>query len=175
MSKRIKNVMIEELARELRKSESCVVLGLTALDVTTTTEFRADLRSKGVRVRVLKNRIAAHAAKSIGWDGMGDLMEGMSAVAYGEGGAVAASKCLVAWERKLPAKISIRGGYMDGRLLDKSQVQQLATIPDKATLLSMIAAAVVAPMSQITGLINEVLSGLARAVGAAADKAGKSE
>jgi large subunit ribosomal protein L10 len=175
MSKRIKNLMIDELARELRKSESCVLLGLNALDVTTTTEFRADLRSKGVRVRVLKNRIAAHAAKTIGWDGMGDLMEGMSAVAYGEGGAIAASKLLVSWERKFPAKIKIRGGYLDGRILDKSQVQELATIPDRATLYSMIAAAVVAPMSQITGLIGEMLSGIARAVGAAADKAGKSE
>jgi large subunit ribosomal protein L10 len=172
MSKRVKNLMVKELADELRAAQSCVVVGLGPLDVATTTEFRSDLRAKGLRVRVLKNRVAAHAMQELGWDGVGGLLTGTSAVAFGEGGAIVASKCLLDWERKLKQKVEVRGGWLEGRLLGVADVRTLATIPDKKTLLSMIASAVTAPVSQIAGLLGEMISGVARAVGAAADKAG---
>ncbi|MCU0726097.1 MAG: 50S ribosomal protein L10 [Planctomycetes bacterium] len=175
MSKRVKSLIVKELSGELRSAESCVVVGLEGLDVATTTEFRSDLRQKGVRVRVLKNRVATHAMKEVGWEGVGDMFSGMSAVAFGEGGAVAASKCLVDWERKLKDKLKIRGGWVEGRIVGVEDVRILATIPDRKTLLSMIAAAVAAPMSGIASVVGEMISGVARAVGAAAEKAEKGE
>jgi large subunit ribosomal protein L10 len=103
------------------------------------------------------------------------MFSGMSAVAFGEGGAVAASKCLVDWERKLKDKLKIRGGWVEGRIVGVEDVRILATIPDRKTLLSMIAAAVAAPMSGIASVVGEMISGVARAVGAAAEKAEKGE
>jgi large subunit ribosomal protein L10 len=175
MSKRVKNLIVKELSGELRSVESCVVLGLNGLDVAAASEFRSDLRQKGVRVRVLKNRVAAHAMKDVGWEGIGDLFSGMSAVAFGEVGAIATSKCVVEWERKLKDKIAIRGGWVEGRLVGVDDVRTLATIPDRDTLLAMIASAVTAPISEIASLIGELISGVARAVGAAAEKASKNE
>ena len=62
--------------------------------------------------------------------------------------------------------IKILGGYMDGKVLEASDVATLATLPSKDQLLSMIASAVVAPMQNIAGQVNEMLSGVARAVDA---------
>ena len=170
MSKRIKELMVQELKAELEASDSCVLVGIGALSVMSANELRSDLRAAGVRFRVLKNRLAARTFEEIGWGGVADHLEGSCAIAHGEGGALTASKCLVGWEKKLPKAIVIRGGYLEGKVLDQEAARRLATIPDRPTLYAMLAAVVVAPMGQVASLINEVLAGVARAVGAVAEQ-----
>ncbi len=171
MSRRMKELMARELADGFRETDSCVVVGIGRMDVLSVTELRNVLRSEGLHFRVLKNRVAAHALKEIGWTGVDELLDGPSALAFGgESGALAASRLLVDWNRKLPDTLSIRGGLMDGKVLDEGAVRRLATIPDKATLYGMLAFAVAAPVSQIASLVNDLLSGVARAVGALAEK-----
>lgn len=171
MSKRVKRLMVRDLAGELGTTDSCVVVGVGPLDVATTTNLRSELRQKGLRLRVLKNRVASHALREVGWGGVDGLLDGSSAVAFGEGGAITASKCLVDWERKVPeGALRILGGYMDGKVLGVDQVRQLATIPDRPTLYAMLASLVVQPIGQVVGLLNELIAGVARAVGAVAEK-----
>jgi large subunit ribosomal protein L10 len=171
MSMRMKQLMARELADGFRETDSCVVVGLGKMDVLSVTELRTKLRDEGLTFRVLKNRVAGHALREIGWDGVDELLDGPSALAFGgENGALVASKLLVDWNRKLPDTLTIRGGLMDGKVLDEGGVRQLATIPDKPTLYAMLAYAVAAPVSQIASLVNEIMSGVARAVGALAEK-----
>jgi large subunit ribosomal protein L10 len=146
------------------------VVGVGKLDVLTVTELRNNLREHGLSFRVLKNRVATHALKDVGWDDVGPLLDGPSALAFGENGALGASKILVEWERKAPKALSIRGGLLDGKVLGVDEVRQLATIPDKPTLYSLLASTVVAPVSQVATLVGEVVAGVARAVGAVAEK-----
>ncbi len=171
MSRRMKELMARELADGFRETDSCVVVGLGRMDVESVNELRNVLRGEGVRLRVLRNRVAVHALREIGWDGVSELLDGPSALAFGgESGALVASKVLVDWNRKLPDTLTIRGGLMDGRILDEGGVRRLATVPDKPTLYAMLASAVAAPVTQIAGLVNELLGGVARAVGALAEK-----
>ncbi|MHC4473190.1 MAG: 50S ribosomal protein L10 [Planctomycetota bacterium] len=170
MSKRVKELMAGELAKALEDQDSCVLVGLGKLDVASATELRTELREEGMQLRVLKNRVATHALKDKGWDSVAEHLAGPTALAYGEGGALTASKILVGWSRKAPGTISIRGGFLDGRLLDVDGVKRLATIPDKPTLYSMLASAVAAPVTQVASLVSEVLAGVARAVGAVAEQ-----
>lgn len=175
MSKRVKSLMANELIGEIGDSESCVLLGMGRIDVLNVTQLRNDLREKGVSLTVLKNRVAKHAFAEVGWDGVGKFLSGPSAVAYGEGGALAASKVLVDWEKKVPDGVSIRGGVLEGKVLGEADVRELATIPDKPVLYAMLAAAVAAPITQVASLVNELMSGVARAVGAVAEKQGGGE
>jgi len=175
MSKRMKRLMAEELKDRVSDHDSCVVVGVGPLTVENATELRNELRSQGLELTVVKNSVARHALADIGWDGVGDLISGPSALAYGEGGALAASKILVGWARKIPDAIIIQGGLFEGELLDVQAVRQLATIPDKPVLYSMLAAAVSAPVTQIATLVGDILAGVARAVGAVAEKQGGGE
>ena len=96
-------------------------------------------------------------------------LDGMSAIAHGENDetVLAVSRVLSDWSKAHKENgIKILGGYMDGKVLNPADVATLATLPSKDELLSMIASAVVAPMQNIGGQINEMLSGVARAVDA---------
>ena len=180
MSMRLKRLMAQELKDRVEDHDSCVVVGIGPLTVENANGLRNALRDQGVELTVVKNRVARHALAEIGWDGVGELLSGSSALAYGEGGALAASKILVDWEKKAPDAINIQGGLLEGRVLDTQAVRQLATIPDKPVLYSMLAAAVAAPMTTVAGLVSEILAGVAmagvaRAVGAVAEKQGGGE
>ena len=175
MSKRLKLLMAEELKGRIQDHDSCVVVGVGPLTVENASELRNELRDLGLSFTVVKNRVAQHALADIGWDGVGELLSGSSALAYGEGGALAASKVLVGWEKKAPEAILIQGGLLEGKVLDTQAVRQLATIPDKPVLYSMLAAAVSAPVTQVASLVNDILAGVARAVSAVADKQGGGE
>lgn len=174
MSKRMKNLMAREMVAEFSEHDSCVVVSMGAVDVLTVTELRNALREKGVKFTVVKNRVARHAVAEIGWNGVGDFLSGQSAVAYGEGGALAASKVLTDWEKKVPKGIVIRGGFLEGKALKEDDVRQLATVPDKPVLYAMLASLVAAPVTQVVSLISELVADVARAVGAVADKQGGS-
>jgi large subunit ribosomal protein L10 len=168
---RMKEMMARELADSFRETDSCVVVGIGRMSVLSVTELRNELRGEGLQLRVLKNRVAAYALREIGWNGVDELLEGPSALAYGgENGALVASKLLVDWNKRLPDTLTIRGGLMDGKVLDEGGVRRLATIPDKQTLYAMLASAVAAPVAQIASLVGELLGGVARAVGALAEK-----
>jgi large subunit ribosomal protein L10 len=175
MSKRLKRLMAEELKNRMEDHDSCVVVGVGPMTVENASELRNELREKGVALTVVKNRVARHALADLGWEGVGELLSGSSAVAYGEGGALAASKVLVDWEKKTPDAILIQGGMLEGKILDTQAVRQLATIPDKPVLYSMLAAAVAAPVTQVATLVGDILAGVARAVGAVAEKQGGDE
>jgi large subunit ribosomal protein L10 len=171
MSKRIKHLMAKELADGLKDSDSCVVLGIGKFGVQDAVDLRGCLREEGLKLRVLKNRVSKYAFKELGWDGLEELLSGASALAYGgENGALVASKLLVDWEKKSPNRITIRGGLLEGKILDEAEVRQLATIPDKPTLYAMLASTVVAPVTSVANLVNDMIAGVARAVGAVAEK-----
>ena len=102
-------------------------------------------------------------------DGLGDVLDGMSAVAHGEGAesVLSISRVVTKWAKaNKESTIKVLGGYMDGRVLSVAEVDTLATLPSRQDLLSMIASLVVAPMQNIAGQVNEMLAGVARAVDA---------
>ncbi len=170
MSKRLKTLMARELSEVFRENDSCVLLGVGALTVERSMALRNELREKGARLRVLRNRVARFAMREAGIEELGEHLQGASAVAFGGEGAPAISKILLGWEKKLPGTVTIRAGLLDGRLLEGDEVRTLATIPEKPVLLSLLASLVAAPVSQVASLMNEILAGVARGVGALAEK-----
>jgi large subunit ribosomal protein L10 len=59
---------------------------------------------------------------------------------------------------------------MDGRLLTQAQFKDVADLPSKEQLYSQIAGAVNSIVSNIAVLVQEIPTGVARAVQAVADK-----
>lgn len=168
MSKQLKDWLREDFKRRLGDERSVVVLGIEKFTVASANGLRGSLRSQGARMTVLRNRVGRKALDELGIGGAGKLLKGMSAVAYGgRDGLPAVSRVVSEWNKKnKDAEIQILGGYMDGQVLSPQEVETLAGLPGKPELLSMIAAAVVAPMQNIASQVNEMLAGVARAVDA---------
>lgn len=169
MSKALKRYLANDVKTRLGDSRGVVVVQLDRLTVENANDLRGKLRAEGAKMTVLRNRVAAKAFEDLGLEGLDGVLDGMSAIAHGENdeSVLAVSRVLSDWSKAHKENgIKILGGYMDGKVLGPAEVATLATLPSKDELLSMIASAVVAPMQNIGGQINEMLSGVARAVDA---------
>ena len=67
-------------------------------------------------------------------------------------------------------KAAIKGGCLDGRVLQAADVNALATLPPREVMLGVLVGTVAAPMSQLVGVFNQKLLSLLYVLKAAETK-----
>ena len=120
------------------------------------TELRRKLREAGVEFKVLKNTLTAIAAKKL-IRRVDLLLVGPTAIAFGYDDPVAPAKVLSEFAKTNPA-LELKGGLLEGKVLDVAGVKALADLPSREELLSQVLRGMQAPIS---GLVN-VLQGTIR-------------
>lgn len=151
----------EKLVATLKAAQSGVVVGYTGITVDLDTEMRSKLRGAGVEYKVYKNTMSSRACKEVGYGDLSDKLVGMTAVATSATDPIAPAKILKEYADKVPT-FEIKGGFIDGRVIDVSEVETLASIPPKEVLIS-----------KLLGSIRSPLFGFAYAIQAVIDKAGE--
>lgn len=106
------------------------------LTVSETDKLRKILRESNSEFKVYKNTLAQRALESLKID-LGEVLEGPKAIAFGTD-QIAPIKALsdFAKDHKL---LEIKVGIVDGNVADISVLKELAQIPSKEGLLTMLA------------------------------------
>ena len=156
-----KKQVVADLAEQIKASASGVVVNYQGITVDADTKMRKALREAGVTYTVMKNSMTGRACESVGLGEMKQYLTGMTAIAIGSEDAVAPAKVLKEYAEKVES-FEILGGYLDGKVIDKATVEQLAAIPSKEVLIA-----------KLLGSIKSPLYGLAYALQAVVDKDGE--
>ena len=151
-----KSAEVELLSEKMRASVGLVLADFTGLSVASITEFRAKCRERGVEFRVVKNRLANRAAAAAECPALSDLLKGPTGIAFGLDSAVEPAKAVVDFA-KLNEKLVIKGGYLDGKLLEVREVEALSEIPGREELLAMLMRGMQAPVSGMVGCLTGVM------------------
>ncbi|MDI3316705.1 MAG: 50S ribosomal protein L10 [Bacillota bacterium] len=152
---------VEQLSRRLRESRAVIMLEFRGLTGAESTALRADLRRQGVEFRVIKNTLTRRAAAAAGLDGLEPLLEGPNAYVFsGETDPVMAAK-LVNDFLRTHKSLAIKGGVLEGRIIDAASVQRLATLPSREQLLAQVAAGFAAPLRSMASVLAAPLRGFA--------------
>lgn len=152
-----KKAVVAEVAAQVAAAQTIVIAEYRGIQVGSMTKLRAKAREQGVYLRVLKNTLARRAVADTPFAGLADKMVGP--LVYGiSADAVAAAKVLNDFA-KADDKIVIKAGSFEGKVLNAAEVAQLASIPSREELLSMLLYVMQAPVS-----------GMARALAAVAEK-----
>jgi large subunit ribosomal protein L10 len=114
---------------------------------------------------VVKNTLAQIAAKEAGIEGFDDLLTGPTAIAFINGDVVEAAKGLRDFAKANPALV-IKGGVLDGNMLDAKEIAKLADLESREVLMGKLAGAMLASLSQAVYLLNAPLAQAARLAGA---------
>jgi len=176
MAKALKLMLSSQLQDALRESASgLMVIDPGPMPVESVMEFRRDLREKagGARLRIVHNRTARVAMKSLGYEDSEDAVTGMlagpSAVVYGGDGPIPIARVVREWRFKFK-KLKVKGAVADGEVLSREEAEGLADMPDLPQLRGMLAGAIASPARGIAASLAAVLCGLARVVQAHADE-----
>ncbi len=157
MPKSEKLQKVSELTERIRGSRAMFIADYRGLTVADVTELRRTLRESGARFTVAKNTLLRRAAGEAGVDGLDDLLQGPTAVAFVDGDPITAAKSLVDAIRRFRT-LEIRGGFMEGRVMTSAEAQNLATIEPREVLLAKLAGAMKAEMSRAAYMLQALQS-----------------
>jgi large subunit ribosomal protein L10 len=143
---------VTELAKELEGSTSAIVGTFAKLTVAQDYNLRRVVRDAGGKYRVLKNKLAARAAKGTQVEAALQGLKGVSSVAYTSGDPVALTKAISTWVTD-NAEFTFKLGIVDGKVISIEEIKQLATMPGKEELFSKLLYLINAPAQRLATVI----------------------
>jgi large subunit ribosomal protein L10 len=154
-----KAALIGEVKGRFDKMTSAVFLDYKGITVEQATKLRANFRKAGVEYKVVKNTLVRQALKDTSYnDKLNDVLIGMTGIAWSYEDPSAAAKVVKAFKKDegdAGQKLQIKAGLIEGEILDAKRVEnELATMPGKDELRSMLLATLQAPLQQFVALIN---------------------
>jgi len=155
--------VVEYLREKVQKSQVLVLTDYRGLDVAAMNQLRQKLRERGIEYRVVKNTLFARAVSELNLEGIMDFLTGPTAVAFGYDDPVVPAKVLVDFGRQHP-QLQIKGGLLDGSLIDRATVIRLAELPSRQELLQATARGLQSPLAAFARALNGLLSGFVRVV-----------
>jgi large subunit ribosomal protein L10 len=154
-----KEVVVAELGQIFADSGVVVVAHYEGMSVAEMTDFRLRLKQAGGSVRVAKNKLAKIALKGTPAETMGDLLKGMTVLAYSED-PVAAAKAVDEFT-KSSKKLVVLGGAMGATPLDEAGVKAVAQMPSREELIASVVACIGAPAGNLVAAIGAPASEIA--------------
>ncbi len=149
-----KVAMIAELNKTLKESKGMVLVDFRGIKVAQDTKLRRKMREAGVDYSVIKNNMASIAAKEAGIEGLDNYLKGPLAMVSSAKDPVAPAK-LISEFMKENRVMEIKGGLVEGKVINAEAVKALASLPPREVLLARLLGSMQAP---ITGLVT-VLNG----------------
>jgi len=166
----VNRLVVKELTEEFKEAEGMVVVTFGGLTVEETENIRGSLAEKGVKMRMVRNKLARLVLKERGVEFDEKALLGNTAIAYGDAeGAINAAKVFSDKEVKKAGKIKFKAGVLDGDVLDGASASQLADVPDRDTLNAQLLGVISGPARGLASIINAVPSSVARVIQAHAD------
>jgi large subunit ribosomal protein L10 len=171
-----KERVVAELTERLRTTETLLVADYRGLTMPQIDDLRTKLLEHGARFAVVKNTLTRRAAELAGAEGLLALLEGPTAIAFleSDGDPVAVAKALADAARETRVLV-VRGGMLEGRPIEASEIESLAKLPPVDVLRGQVLGAVAAPLMTIMGLFTAPLQDLYGLVDARIEQLGGAE
>ena len=153
-----KQAVVAELKEKLQNAVTGVLVDYSGINVADDNDLRSKLREAGVEYSVVKNTLTRFAANEVGLEELSDVLNGNTALAISNDDVIAPAKVLYDFS-KGHDYFTIKGGFVEGKVVSVAELEKLATMPSKEGLLCMLLYA-----------LNGNVSGLARALQAVVDQ-----
>ncbi len=151
----IKKQQVADVVEKINNSAATVVVQYSGLTVEEMKELRKNLREENVELKVYKNNISTRAFKEANFEGLSEAFSGPTAVAFSQEDVTAAARILNDFAKEHPALI-LKAGTMEDTVASEEQVKELATLPNKEGMLSMLLSVLQAPIRGLAQVTQQV-------------------
>jgi large subunit ribosomal protein L10 len=148
-----KNDAIDVLKQTLAKHPNVFFTDFRGLTVTELRTLRNALRKESVSYEVVKNTLFGIA---IGVEKRAELktvLEGPTGIAFVGPDPVGAAKALTQFAND-SKKLRIKAGIVDGRVVDRAQIDALSKVPPRSELLSRLVGSLRSPIHRLHGAMH---------------------
>jgi large subunit ribosomal protein L10 len=144
---------VAELKEQIEGSAALLLTEYRGLTVSEITELRKSLREGGASFSVIKNTLMRRALEQTDAAELGSLFDGPSAVAFVQEDPVAAAKSVTTAAKKFPTLV-LKGGFVEGRLLNAEEARSLADLESREVMLSKLAGLMKGEMSRAAAVFQ---------------------
>lgn len=153
----MKAQQVAEIAEKIKRAQSVIICDYRGLTVEEDTKMRQELRNAGVEYMVLKNSMVERAAKEAGIDeSINAMLKGPSAFAFGYDDAVAPAKVLKENLVKKFKKGELKGGILEGEVVDTATVTAIAELPSREQMIARMLGSMMGPVTKLAIALKEV-------------------
>ena len=149
-----KKQAVAEVSEKFKACGSAVVVEYRGLTVAEVTELRRALRAEEVEMKVYKNSITSRAAENAGFGELQEHLTGPNAVAFSKD-AVAPSRVLAKFAKK-HENLVLKGGVVEGKVVDVDTIKELSSLPNREGMLSMLLSCLQSPVRSFACAVKAV-------------------
>lgn len=131
-----KENLVEEIYNTITESKASIVVEYRGLSVAQLSDLRKQLRKEEATLTVLKNTLISRAATKAGYAELDKELEGPNALVVAKNDPTSVAKVLKKFAKRNDALV-IKGGIIEGKVVDAESVSTIATLPNKEGLISM--------------------------------------
>ena len=151
-----KKQAVADLVEKFKAGAAGVLVDYKGITVADDTKLRAELREAGIYYSVIKNSIIRFAAREAGLDELTNVLEGTTAIAIANDDALEVSRIIAKYADAQKEGFNIKGGFMDGAVIDASIVDALAKIPPREVLIAQMLSSLNAPISKFAVVLDQI-------------------
>ncbi len=150
-----KQAEVSEVVEKINKSVSTVVVEYAGLSVEDIKALRHQLREENVELQVLKNNISRRAFQEANLEAVCEDLKGPCAIAFSYEDVTAAARILNNFSKDHDV-LKLKVGSMEGQYASEEQIKELATLPNREGLLSMLLSVLQAPMRGLAQTLSQI-------------------
>lgn len=163
---------VEEITKKLSDAKSFFLTDFSGLNVEEMNDLRTKFRNSAVEYQVIKNTLARIALKNAGFDSLMEYLVGSTAIAFATEEPTAPVKIINEFVKSLrdKQKPEIKACVFEGEILDVSQMEELAKLPSREVLISMLLGGLNGTISGLAYVLNALISKMIRTIKAIEEK-----
>ncbi|RKI71554.1 50S ribosomal protein L10 [bacterium 1xD42-67] len=152
-----KKAVVAALEEQLKGAASGVLVDYKGITVAEDTALRAELRQSDVQYSVVKNTLVRFALDGAGLKELDEVLNGTTSLATSAGDPIAPMRVVNKYAKQLgEGKFSIKGGFMDGKVLSLEEIMALAELPSKDVLQAQALGMMLAPITSLAIVLKAI-------------------
>ena len=153
MTREQKSNLIEALSAEFAASQGIAVAGYRAVTVKELEAMRNEARANGLKVKVVKNTLAAIALSKANIEGL--ELKDTNIVVWGPD-QLDVCKLIAKFADSYKDRLVVKSAYLDGKAVDASTVIAMSKLPSKNELIGMLLSVWTAPARMFATALDEL-------------------
>lgn len=152
-----KQAIVAALTERIRNASSGVFVDYKGINVAQDTELRTELRKNDVEYSVIKNTLTRFALDDCGLKEIDPILNGTTSLATSTGDPIAPFRIISDYSKKLNDVFNIKAAFMDGKVLSEQEIAEISALPSKEALYSQVFGTLLAPITSLAVVLNQIL------------------
>ena len=150
-----KEAIIQDLKKDIGNAKAIFLTNLIGIKSNDAVSVRKAVRDSNGKMVVTRNTLFRKASMGTPAESLLADLKGPHALAFAFDDPAAVAKCLKVAGSTLDL-VDMKGGVLDGVMLSKAQVKQLADLPSRDQMLGTLLATFLAPVSAFARVLYAI-------------------